>query len=167
MTKNMTRMVIEKDYLHFSAAHFTLFSDTERENLHGHNYHVRCIVEAPVGRDGLCFDYSTLKDALLECCNELDEFMLLPTLSPWLSISEEADGNLVVQFASERLMFLKRDVKQVEVANITIEALADWFLKRLVSNAAIADLPIATLTIGISSGSGQWAEAIHNDSKTF
>jgi hypothetical protein len=35
-----TVIEIQKEYLHFSAAHFTIFSATVRENLHGHNFHV-------------------------------------------------------------------------------------------------------------------------------
>ncbi|TDI88420.1 MAG: 6-pyruvoyl tetrahydropterin synthase, partial [Chloroflexi bacterium] len=46
-------MEITKDYLHFSAAHFTIFSATRRENLHGHNFDVGCVIETLIGSDGL------------------------------------------------------------------------------------------------------------------
>ncbi len=48
----MPRTVIEitKEALHFAAAHFTLFSATERENLHGHNFYVALEIEAEVVR---------------------------------------------------------------------------------------------------------------------
>ena len=47
---------ISKDYLHFNAAHFTLFSATEREDLHGHTFYVAATVTSPVGDDGLAPD---------------------------------------------------------------------------------------------------------------
>ena len=52
-----TTIEIRKEYLHFSAAHFTVFSATERERLHGHNWRIGALITGPVGDDGLCFDY--------------------------------------------------------------------------------------------------------------
>ena len=70
---------ISKDYLHFNAAHFTLFSATEREDLHGHTFYVAATVTSPVGDDGLAFDYNLFKNALKALCDELDEKVLLPS----------------------------------------------------------------------------------------
>ena len=67
-----TTIEISKEYLHFAAAHFTLFSDTERENLHGHNFQVTLDAEAPIAEDGLTFDYNILKKALKQMCDDLD-----------------------------------------------------------------------------------------------
>ena len=36
--KKLGRIEIAKQALNFSAAHFTIFSQTEREDLHGHNF---------------------------------------------------------------------------------------------------------------------------------
>ena len=44
--------------LHFSAAHFTIFSATERERLHGHNYSVSARFVAPQGDNGFSADHS-------------------------------------------------------------------------------------------------------------
>src|SRR3954453_2881336 len=60
-----TTIEITKDYLHFSAAHFTIFSATERENLHGHNFDVSCSLDTSVGPNGLAFDYNVVKDRLM------------------------------------------------------------------------------------------------------
>ena len=57
-----TTIEITKDYLHFSAAHFTIFSATQRENLHGHNFDVSCSLDTVVGPNGLAFDYNVVKD---------------------------------------------------------------------------------------------------------
>ena len=56
-----TEILIEKEDLHFSAGHFTIFSDTARENLHGHNWYVRARLLGVVGEGGLTFDYNVVK----------------------------------------------------------------------------------------------------------
>ena len=61
----------------FCAAHFTIFSGDERERLHGHNFLVRVAVTAPVGADGLAFNYREIKTRIRDLCNELDEYTLL------------------------------------------------------------------------------------------
>jgi hypothetical protein len=58
---SLTRIDISKEYPNFSAGHFTMFSATERENLHGHNFQVRCSVTAPPGDDSMAFDQIILK----------------------------------------------------------------------------------------------------------
>ena len=100
---------ISKDYLHFNAGHFTLFSATEREDLHGHTFYVTAEIDSIVGDDGLAFDYNLFKDALKGLCDELDEKVLLPERSPYLQLRHD-DGYLVAEFAGERIPFLPRDV---------------------------------------------------------
>ena len=81
---------LHKDYLHFSAAHFTIFSATERENLHGHNFQVAAFLEGPINDDGLCFDYNEVKTRLKQLCDSLDETVLLPAESPHIEIENDA-----------------------------------------------------------------------------
>lgn len=147
---------IVKDYLHFSSGHFTIFSATSRENLHGHNFFVGCTVEAEVGDDGLCFDYSIIKRQLEAFCEEFDERMLLPGRSPHLSIDRDGDM-IIARFAEERIPFLARDALILPVRNVTIEELARHITATLAASPAIAALAIHTLTIKVSSGPGQWA----------
>ncbi len=155
----ITTIEISKEYLHFSAAHFTLFSRTERENLHGHNFYVTAEVDSLVGENGLAFDYNELKSTLKILCEELDEKVLLPEKSPYLDISNEGDY-LVARFADERIPFLPRDVLVLAVRNITVEELAPWFLHRVRQQDNFTALNITKLTIGVSSGPGQWARAV-------
>lgn len=147
---------ISKDYLHFNAGHFTLFSATEREDLHGHTFYVAAEVDSPVGDDGLAFDYNLFKSALKALCDELDEKVLLPERSPYLRLLE-TDGYIVAEFADERIPFLPRDVKTVPVRNITVEELAPWFLARLRARREISALDLLRVLIRVSSGPGQWA----------
>lgn len=147
---------ITKDYLHFSAAHFTIFGPGQRENLHGHNFDVGCFVDTRVGADGLCFDYNLVKSKLEVLCNSLDERMILPSRSPYLAI--EKDGRyVVVRFGDERIPFLERDVLVLPIRNATIEEFATYFVAQLAADPDIARLPIDAFTIRIASGPGQWA----------
>lgn len=153
-----TTIEISKEALHFAAAHFTIFSATERENLHGHNFRVAAEIDAEVGDDGLAFDYNLVKTSLKALCDELDEHTLLPALSPHLAITEE-DGYTVARFGEERIPFLARDVLTLPVGNITVEALAQWIATELLADPAVGALDIVSLTVKVSSGPGQWARA--------
>ena len=97
-----SRIEIAKQALNFSIAHFTIFSKTDREDLHGHNYQVECHVTATLGDDGLMFDYAILKAILKDMCDELDEQTVLPENSPHLSLTEE-NGYIVALFNGERI----------------------------------------------------------------
>ena len=158
--ETLTRIEISKEYLNFSAGHFTIFSATERENLHGHNFQVRCAVSTAVGADGLAFDYVLLKRVLKDLCDTLDERVLLPEQSPHL-VLERQDGMVIACFAQERIPFLERDCLTLPVRNVTIEELAGLLLTRLRgcirSRPALADWAVRALEVGVSSGSGQWA----------
>jgi len=158
MPSHNTTIEISKEYLHFAAAHFTLFSATERENLHGHNFHVTLDANAPVQADGLTFDYNILKKALKALCDELDEQVLMPTESPYLDI-QDADGYTWVTFANERIPFLSRDLTLLPVRNVTVEELAQYLLDRLLAEPSIQALDMNHLVLRCSSGEGQWASA--------
>jgi 6-pyruvoyltetrahydropterin/6-carboxytetrahydropterin synthase len=149
---------ITKDYLHFSAAHFTIFSATQRENLHGHNFDVSCSLDTVVGPNGLAFDYNVVKDRLMALCDELDERVLLPAQSPHLTFEKDA-GYLVVCFADERIPFLERDALLLPIRNATVEEFARWFAIRLGADAELRKQPIESLNVRVSSGPGQWASS--------
>lgn len=154
----VTTIEISKDYLHFNAAHFTLFSATEREDLHGHTFYVTASVDATVGDDGLAFDYNLFKNALKALCDRLDEKTLLPERSPHLRLEREG-GYLVARFADENIPFLPRDVLTLPIRNVTIEELAPWLLGDLRAQPEVAALALSRLQIRVSSGPGQWAAA--------
>jgi 6-pyruvoyltetrahydropterin/6-carboxytetrahydropterin synthase len=155
----LARIEISKEYLKFSAGHFTLFSASERENLHGHNYQVSCSVITRVGADGLAFDYTLIKKLLLKLCNQLDEFVLLPERSPYLRI-ESVGGRISVWFADECIPFLERDVLLLPIPNVTIEELAWLLLRRLRGFPELTVQPLESIELGVSSGPGQWAYAV-------
>ena len=73
---------LAKQNMKFSAAHFTIFSATERERLHGHNFTVEVDIDARMLGNGMCFDYGIYKDRVVALCRELNEWTILPTRSP-------------------------------------------------------------------------------------
>jgi len=158
MPREITTIEISKEYLHFAAAHFTLFSATERENLHGHNFQVTLDATARVQQDGLTFDYNILKKALKLLCDELDEQVLMPSTSPYLEIDKDETYTYVI-FDGERIPFLARDLTLLPVRNITVEELAHYLLDQLLSRPEIQALDINHLLLRCSSGEGQWASA--------
>jgi 6-pyruvoyltetrahydropterin/6-carboxytetrahydropterin synthase len=153
-----TTIEITKEYLHFAAAHFTIFSHTERENLHGHNFQVTLDADAPMHEDGLTFDYNILKRAVKKLCDDLDEQVLMPTLSPHLVIDQQQDYTYVV-FNGERIPFLQRDLTLLPIRNITVEELAQYLLQRLLEIEEIQALDIDHMLLRCASGEGQWASA--------
>lgn len=159
MSKRYTTIEIEKEYLHFSAAHFTIFSATERERLHGHNFFVAIKVTSEVGENGMCFDYNILKDTLRTICERYDEYMLIPASSPYLKI-EEDDSRYILKFNDEVLTYLKSDCLLLPVLNITVEELSSHLLDLLVADKeAIAAMKLTDIELKVSSGPGQWGVA--------
>ena len=153
----MSKVVIEvvRESLHFSAAHFTIFSATERENLHGHNFQLHGVFEGEVKDDGLCFDYGDVKDILQGICDALDERFLVPEESPYLDIDAK-DGAVKLSFNGETISLPARDVLFLPLRNITVEELATWTVDRLVADPKFRELGISRLQIKVASGSGQW-----------
>ena len=153
-----TTIEISKEYLHFNSAHFTIFSATDREDLHGHTFYVRAYIDAAIGSNGLAFDYNVLKSRLKSLCASIDEKVLLPERSPHLRLVEDNDY-VVAEFAGERLPFLRRDVRTLPVRNVAVEELAPWFLGRLQCDSEIAAMNLRRVEIQVASGPGQWASA--------
>ena len=159
MSARLTTIEISKENLKFSAAHFTIFSATERERLHGHNFKVRAAVTATVDDNGMCFNYQEIKSRLRAICHNLDEYTLLPALSPHLSV-EAKEAQYRVEFNGETLFFLQRDSKLLAIRNTTVEELSHYILDTLVNaDHFFHDAAIAGVTISVSSGDGQWGSS--------
>ena len=151
----LTTITLHKEDMKFSAGHFTILSATTRERLHGHNYQVRAEITSIVNENGLTFDYRFYKDKLRALCRQLNEYFLLPTKSPYLTIEEKA-GHCTCMFNQEAIPFLSQDVKLLPIANITVEALSQWFIDALlVDKQTLINHCIQKVVIHIASGPGQ------------
>ena len=126
------RLKITKDRIKFSVAHFTIFSETQAERLHGHNYYVSLEVRvSDVDPLGFAASMDDLKTASYKISQELDEYVLVPTQNPHLKISEIKD-QVEVLWNSKQYLFPKEDVRLLDISNVTCENLAQWFWQRLV-----------------------------------
>lgn len=132
MKNRLTKIELSKENMTFSAGHFTIFSATERENLHGHNFLVEVSFDTEVMENGMAFNYDIYKKVILELCQFLNEVVLLPSESPYLKI-EESDEYIYALFNNgrEKIPFLKRDVKLLPLRNISVEELSHWFLQKI------------------------------------
>ena len=139
----------------FSAAHFTLFSATEAEPLHGHNY--RVLVE--IGGDeldplGLLVETGILKRRIREILTELDDRVLLPERSPLLEITVER-GQVDCRYADRAYRFPEREVVLLPLVNVTMELLARLVWRQLAED--LDDVDATHLAVEIEETDGQSA----------
>ncbi len=158
----MTRLTvveIQKEENSFSAGHFTIFSATDREDLHGHNYYVSLALTVMIDDNGLAFDYRVYKQQLQSLCKLLDRHFLLPSQSKYLRLEDTGDM-WIAHYADERIPFLKRDVVILPVTNVTIEELSHWFLEQLSIDKPMLDRHgIKDITVKVFNGPGQSGSA--------
>ena len=153
----LTTLHIDKEAHKFSAAHFTIFSATERERLHGHNYSVSARIVAPMGNNGFAADYNVYKRRIATLCDSLDEYLILAGESPYQTIVEDGD-TYRVSFNGEDMRFLKSDTLVLPVSNATVEEFSYYLLQRLLEASAGDELE--ELEVAVASGPGQRASAI-------
>lgn len=154
MSRNSTIELFKED-MKFSAGHFTVFSPTIRENLHGHNYNLYAAITTQIGDEGLAFDYRYYKEKLYALCQSLDETVLLPEQCKYLRI-EEKDGYYYVYFNNEKIIFMLRDVKLLPITNITVEELSNWMLQQiLMDEQELKHNKITEIVVKVFSGPGQ------------
>tara|TARA_B110000977_G_scaffold71282_1_gene96712 strand:+ start:2030 stop:2659 length:630 start_codon:yes stop_codon:yes gene_type:complete len=152
--EKLGRIEIAKQALNFSAAHFTIFSRTDREDLHGHNFQVECELTSPIDANGLIFDYSVIKRVVKALCDELDEKTILPEKSPYLQL--ERDGPYIIGvYGDERIPFLPRDVITLPISNASVEELCHYLLGRMLAHPDIKAEDIREMTVKVSSSPGQ------------
>lgn len=152
--ERLATLYIDKESHKFSVAHYTIFSATERERLHGHNYSVSAMIAAPMGDNGFAADYNVYKSRLKTLCDELDEYLVLPAHSPHQTIR---DGGAVylVSFNGEAMQFLKSDTLVLPIRNATVEEFSHYLLGRLLELSAGEVL--AEVQLCVASGPGQKA----------
>jgi 6-pyruvoyltetrahydropterin/6-carboxytetrahydropterin synthase len=150
--ERLTTLYIDKESHKFSAAHFTIFSATERERLHGHNYSVSAKIVAPMGDNGFAADYNVYKGRLKSLCDALDEYLLLAADSPFQRIEEEGDYYRVF-FADEQMLFLKADTRVLPLRNATVEEFSSYLLQQLLLVSGDDDL--REIELCVASGPGQ------------
>ncbi len=153
--KQLSVIELQKESMKFSAGHFTIFSATERENFHGHNYQVGVALSTWVDDLGLNFDYRFYKKYLHDLCHKLNQTFLMPGKSPYLTWKEE-NGYIWFTFNNEKIPFIPSDVTIIPVSNITVEELSRWFIEEMIKDKKqLKDHCIHKIVVKVFSGPGQ------------
>lgn len=149
----MWSLKLSKESFKFSGAHFTIFSQTRAEMLHGHNYYVSVSLD---GCDklshGLIVDLNEPKKIIKKLLTSIDEKILIAELNPYTKLIKTCD-NLELHFNKKIYLFPQSDCAFLPIENITIEALASYIsceLKNLFS-----EYPIKSYTVEVSESRGQ------------
>ena len=135
---------VYKQYFNFGSAHFLIFADGTREELHGHNYQVQVRVEGPLAAGDLVIDFIPFKPLVKALCDELDHVTLLPRNNPHLRL-EESEGRVeVFHDDGSYFCFPSRDVRILDLPNTSTEMLAKHLTKKILA-AIPSKLPSATV----------------------
>ena len=156
MNDRKFKVLVTKQQLTFSAAHFITFGDNICESLHGHNYSVRCEVLGALNEHGYVADFIALRDCLFQITREMDHKVLLPTKHPTINVSTQA-GEVTATFEERRWLFPKNDCLMLPVTNTTAELLASYIADRMIAvKTSWATPEIETLSVGVDENQGQW-----------
>ena len=158
--KQSYRVELQKEYLTFSAAHFITFAGNICERLHGHNYRVRCVIEAPLDENQYVIDFIALRDTLKKFVDELDHHMLLPTSHPMIRVqmveSPDTGPEIVVRFEDRRWTFPAGDCVLLPVENTMAELVARYFGEPLIEALDLQNSGYHALEMAIDENQGQW-----------
>lgn len=137
----------------FSIAHFTLFGPAEAEPLHGHNYLVAVELEGEeLDEAGLLADCAAVKRRVRALCAELDDRVVLPKESPWLTVVD-GDEAVEVRYAERVYRLPAAEVVRLPLANTSMELLARFFWEAVA--AGLDGGHVRTLTVAIEETEGQ------------
>jgi 6-pyruvoyltetrahydropterin/6-carboxytetrahydropterin synthase len=150
------RVLLQKEQLVFSAAHFITFAGDICECLHGHNYGVRAEVAGPLDENRYVIDFIAFRDTLAEIVKQLDHHMLIATQHPLIQV-EELQDECVVRFRQKRWVFPREDCFLLPIGNTTAEEIAGWVAAavREKLKPKIGDA-IDWIEVGIDENHGQW-----------
>ena len=126
-------IIIRKDYLKFSSAHMTVFSDGSKEPLHGHNFQVELHVRLPILPLKDMLSFSVLKVALRELCQAWDEKILIASQCPYMNVFEVRGNSVFVDLCNKSYMFPKEEVAAIDSDNISTENLARVMCEKLLA----------------------------------
>ncbi len=149
---------LDKQYFNFGSAHFLIFANGDREELHGHNYRATLEIDGELDVGHVVADFIQVKPLFKACCDELDHRTILPKHNAHLRIEERADG-IHVFYRDDHYLLPKRDVLLLDIANTSSELLARWLCDRLLARVAesLPELAIDRVLVTVQESPGQSA----------
>ncbi len=152
---HLTTIELCKENMKFSSGHYTIFSPTRREKLHGHNFTVYAAITAKTDENGMAFDYGIYKEKLRKLCRGLSEYFLIAGDSQYQRIEQEGDCTYI-HFHNEKIPFLSKDILILPIKNVTVEELSKWMVGELLAEKQELDKhEITAILIKVFSGPGQ------------
>lgn len=155
-TAGTYRVLLQKEQLVFSAAHFITFAGDICECLHGHNYGVKAEVAGPLDENQYVVDFIAFRDTLNAVVKQLDHHVLLPTAHPLIKVNAD-DREVTTTFHEKRWVFPREDCMLLPIVNTTAEKIAWWIAHRVreVMKPAVGDA-LESLEVAVDENHGQW-----------
>jgi 6-pyruvoyltetrahydropterin/6-carboxytetrahydropterin synthase len=148
---------VYKQYFNFGSAHFLIFGDGSREELHGHNYKVEVEVEGATIAGDLVLDFIQFKPIIKGICDSLDHRTLLPRHNPHLEVLETGDRVEARHRDGSWFSFPRRDVRILEITNTSTEMLARFIAHEILEAlpGRIPDARPHSLSVSVEESPGQ------------
>lgn len=150
-------ILIAKEYLKFSCAHFLIFPNGSKERLHGHNYQVVVEVDGNLSQFGLVIDFKLVKPIIRKICDDLDEHWLIPGQHPVLTYKHRDDGHTEVHYKDCHYLAPTEEVIVLPVNNTSAENFAAFIGRTLLEQlrASFGRVSVTNLRVEVSETSGQ------------
>jgi len=116
---------VAKDYFNFASAHFLIFSNGQREPLHGHNYQVSVVMEGELDPAGVVLDFISFKPLVKRICDGLDHRTLIQTASPVITLRQRAH-EIELRYKQQKIILPRQDVLLLPLINTSTELLAEY-----------------------------------------
>ena len=116
---------VAKDYFNFASAHFLIFSNGQREPLHGHNYQVSVVMEGELDPAGVVLDFISFKPLVKRICDGLDHRTLIQTASPVITLRQRPH-EIELRYKQQKIILPRQDVLLLPLINTSTELLAEY-----------------------------------------
>jgi 6-pyruvoyltetrahydropterin/6-carboxytetrahydropterin synthase len=116
---------VAKDYFNFASAHFLIFSNGQREPLHGHNYQVSVAMEGELDPAGVVLDIISFKPLVKRICDGLDHRTLIQTASPVITLRQRPH-EIELRYKQQKIILPRQDVLLLPLINTSTELLAEY-----------------------------------------
>jgi 6-pyruvoyl-tetrahydropterin synthase len=148
---------VYKQYFNFGSAHFLIFGDGSREELHGHNYKVEVEVEGETIAGDLVLDFIQFKPIIKGICDSLDHRTLLPRHNPNLEVVVHEDRVEARHRDGSYFCFPRRDVHVLDITNTSTEMLARYIAREALAAipSRIPDARIRAMHVSVEESPGQ------------
>ena len=148
---------VYKQYFNFGSAHFLIFGDGSREELHGHNYKVEVEVEGETMAGDLVLDFIQFKPIVRGICDRLDHRMLLPLKNPNLEVTPFEDRVEARYRDGSFFCFPRKDVHLLDLPNTSTEMLARYIAQQIIAElpGRIPEAKVRALEVSVEESPGQ------------